>query len=372
MEETRICSACGAILSEDEVFEFDGRVFCERCFDENTTLCDHCARRIWRNDAEGDDHTVLCVRCYENHYTTCEECGRIIHNDDACYDDDTEYYYCSHCYNKLKANSIMSYNYKPEPIFYGSGDLFMGVELEIDRGGEIHENAKELLEIANDSEPRIYCKHDGSLSEGFEIVSHPMTLEYHTRVMNWQDIFNKALDMDYSSHNTNSCGLHIHCNRTSFGADSVVQEAGIGRVVFFVEKHWNELVKFSRRKIANLERWAARYETISSTTKETYQKAKDKHLGRYVAVNLSNWSTIEFRLFRGTLLYQTFLATLQLVDEICHTANILNDEQLEHMSWCDFVRRIDAKAKPELVEYLKLKNLYVNDAVVTSAESEEM
>ncbi len=77
------------------------------------------------DEAEGDDHTTLCVRCFENNYTTCESCGRIIHCDDAEYSDD-DYPYCYICYDKIRNHPIKAYNYKPEPIFYGSGNLFMG------------------------------------------------------------------------------------------------------------------------------------------------------------------------------------------------------------------------------------------------------
>ena len=199
------------------------------------------------------------------------------------------------------------------------------------------------------------------------MVSHPMSLEYHTNIMNWQKVFNKAIEMDYRSHNTSTCGLHIHVSRSAFGNTYEQQEITIGRVVFFVEKHWNELVKFSRRNIENLNRWAARYATISCTTEETYKKAKDRHMGRYVAVNLENHSTIEFRLFRGTLRYRTFLATLQLVDEICNCAINMTDWELEHMSWSDFVSRILPK-KSELIEYLKEKRLYVNEIQGGGAE----
>lgn len=236
----------------------------------------------------------------------------------------------------------------------------MGVELEIDKAGEYDSNAKKLINIANQNGDRIYCKHDGSIDDGFEIVSHPMSLEYHINEMNWENILNEAVDMDYRSHNTATCGLHIHINRSAFGKTKEEQEEVIGRIVFFVEKHWNELVKFSRRTPQNLNHWAARYATISDTTRETYKKAKDKCLGRYVAVNLSNYNTIEFRMFRGTLLYSTFIATLQLVYDICRFAILLSDEELEGLSWSDFVCRIPANKK-ELIDYLKSKRLYVNE-----------
>ena len=363
-----ICSVCGAELTEENMHSFDGQTLCERCFEERTTTCDNCHERLWRDYAEGDSIHTLCSRCYEHYYTTCEDCGRLIPNEDAFYEDGEDYPYCHNCFEKLNNNPIKNYSYKPEPIFYGSGSLFYGIELEIDKGGESIENAQKLLDIANEGEERIYIKHDGSLSNGFEIVSHPMTLDHHTNNMNWHEIFEKAFEMDYRSHNTSSCGLHIHCSRSAFGKDYEQQEQAIGRVVFFVEKHWNEHVKFSRRTLNNLNHWAARYATISSTAEETYGKAKDKRMGRYVAVNLENYNTIEFRLFRGTLRYKTFIATLQLVDEICNCAINMTDNEMEDMCWLDFVQRIPIE-KAELIEYLKEKKLYVNETIT---ETEEM
>ena len=369
MKEKTVCFECGAVLTEGNSYILDGNTMCEECFERLTTNCDNCSTRIWRDNAEGDSNYILCHHCYEYSYTTCEDCGRLIHNEDAFYEDDSDYPYCGECFEKLNNNSIKNYNYKPEPIFYGSGNIFYGVELEIDRGGECNQNAEKLYEIANSSDDRIYCKHDGSLSDGFEIVSYPMTLNYHINNMNWLDIFEKAIEMGYRSHNTHTCGLHIHVNRSAFGEDYNIQERAIGRVVFFVEKHWNELVKFSRRTPDNLNHWSAKYATISDTTEETYKKAKDKRMGRYVAVNLVNSDTIEFRLFRGTLRYKTFIATLQLVDEICYCAANMTDSEFEAMSWLDFVQRILPK-KPELIDYLKEKRLYVNDEY--RAEMEEM
>lgn len=162
MEEKYLCSHCGAELTQEEMTEFEGNIYCADCLNDLTTVCDCCGDRIRRDEAEGDSETTLCHHCYDYNYTTCEDCGVLIHNDDAYYDDDSDYPYCQSCYEKLQEDSIKSYNYKPEPIFYGSGVLFMGVELEIDNGGEDSDNANELLMLANRNSEHIYCKHDGS------------------------------------------------------------------------------------------------------------------------------------------------------------------------------------------------------------------
>ncbi len=359
-EKQFTCSVCGATLTEETMREFDGEIMCEHCLNERTTICECCNERIWRDNAESDGYITICYHCYENSYHYCCECGRLIHSDDTYYEDCSDEPYCEACYDKLDNQAIKPYDYKPEPIFYGSGDLFYGVELEIDRGGEIASNADKLLEIANSNSEHLYCKHDGSLDDGFEMVSHPASLYYHISGIDWLKIFNCAVAMGYRSHNTSTCGLHIHVSRSAFGSTVEEQEIVIARIVHFVEKHWWEIVKFSRRTEQNLNHWAARYATISAEVQDTYKKAKSKGLGRYVAVNLENYYTIEFRLFRGTLKYKTFLATLQLVDMICRLAIMLDDNAFEKMSWSDFVLQIGSD-KPELIDYLKSKRLYVNE-----------
>ena len=39
---------------------------------------------------------------------------------------------------------------------------------------------------------QLYCKHDGSLSNGFELVTHPMSLEYHQEEMPWPEVLRTA------------------------------------------------------------------------------------------------------------------------------------------------------------------------------------
>ena len=128
-----------------------------------------------------------------------------------------------------------------------------------------------------------------------------------------------------------TCGLHIHISRLAFGRTAAQQEAAIARLLYFVEKHWNELLKFSRRTNRQLERWAARY-GYKDTPKEMMDQAKSYHYGRYTCVNLTNEDTVEIRIFRGTLKYNTLAATIQLTDHLCDVVTCLNDEELRALS----------------------------------------
>ena len=109
---------------------------------------------------------------------------------------------------------INEHNYKPDFVFHkvnNEEDLYMGVELEVDIGGESDENAKGILDILNDNnEINAYCMHDGSLtggniiqvygvmSTGFEIATMPCTLEYHKQLP-YEKAFKFLIDKGYKS-----------------------------------------------------------------------------------------------------------------------------------------------------------------------------
>ena len=361
MEEQRLCSHCGCILEESEGIELDDDLLCDDCAEEHTVTCDHCGERIWASDSICDDRTTLCCCCFDDHYRRCEECGRILHDDDVLWYHDMPY--CANCYDRLDTE-IEEYGYKPEPIFYGEGSRFFGVELEVDFGGKDEENARRIKAQTNTRCENIYIKSDGSLDDGFEIVTHPMTLDYHLHDLFWEDVLQEAAHLGYRSHMTSTCGLHVHVNRDALGADRDEQEKVIERILYFVELHWNELFIFSRRSQHNMQRWAARY-GIEKTGKEILDKAKKGNNGRYAAVNLCPYHTIEFRLFRGTLKLNTLIATPQLVNRICDVALSMSEAEIEQQSWRDFAMTI---TEPELIQYLKERQLYINEEVETEDE----
>ena len=226
-----------------------------------------------------------------------------------------------------------------------------------------HDNADELLLIANRNDEHIYIKGDGSLDDGMEIVTHPMSLNFHKQFQ-WEDIMKKAIYLGYRSHQTSTCGLHVHVNRSCLGDSREEQDEVISRILYFIEHHWNEMLKYSRRSEYSMNRWAARY-GFEKTGREILDKAKKGNNGRYAAVNLMNYATVEFRLFRGTLKYNTLIAALELVNDICDLAITLTDEGIANMSWSEFV---DTVKEPELIQYLKERRLYINEEIETQED----
>ena len=68
MEEKYLCSHCGAELTQEEMTEFEGNIYCADCLNDLTTVCDCCGDRIHRDEAEGDSETTLCHHCYDYNY----------------------------------------------------------------------------------------------------------------------------------------------------------------------------------------------------------------------------------------------------------------------------------------------------------------
>lgn len=393
--EPIICDHCGCVIEDNNYIEFDGKIFCEDCKDSELDICEDCGNYCYRDELYWLDNydKVICQNCRDNdyyecadcgelvyqwdifyndcdepicencaeNYTQCSDCGCVIHIDNCYYDEDEDRDYCEHCFHNNSNKTIHNYNYKPYPIFYHcdneDNQLYMGIELEIDEGGEDYDNAQKVLDVGNMENEHIYIKHDGSLNDGFEIVSHPATLDYHINNMQWEKIMDIAKDMGYRSHDTQTCGLHIHISRKALGIDEDKQEETIAKIVYFVEQNWDNILTFTRRNEENLARWASRY-GIEPTIRDTYDKAKGSY-DRYKCINLQNYNTVEFRMFRGTLKYSTFVATLQLVNKIVNWCIALTDEELNKTNWLDFVSDIDTDKNADLVEYLKLKELYI-------------
>ena len=371
MNENFVCSHCGCTVeNEDELFEVEGQFFCEDCYHDETFTCDHCGERFLYCNSVSDENIAVCTDCYDNFYRRCERCNCLLHDNDVYWLGD--YPYCRDCYDdETEDNFIHDYYYKPTRIFYKCSDeekvRYYGVELEIDRGGKDDDNAEEIHNTANFANELLYIKSDGSLNDGMELVSHPCSMKYHRYEFPWAEILKKSVQLGYRSHNTTTCGLHVHIGRNELGETYEIQEEVISRIMFFFESHWNELFRFSRRSEESCEHWAARH-GYNDRPKEILEKAKKSSKGRYACVNITNANTVEIRLFRGTLKWNTFMATLELVDEICKNAVSLDDKEIHKQSWSDFVMQLNPE-NLELISYLKEKRLYVNEPVESEEEN---
>ncbi len=365
--------------------EVDG--LCQKCLDENYINCNDCNEFIHNDNSfitKNEDY--ICEDCNNDHYFTCDDCGEIEHANNGCsnqnvivceYCRDDNYSYCEHC-DEMTQNENMSggycescnennedgcdcddcnshdiihhYGYKPELNFHKISEekensLYLGVELEIEsRKGNTNEQANTLINLdGNENEELFFLAFDGTIDKGFEIITHPATVKYHLTCFPWQTICKTMVSMGARSHNTNTCGFHLHVNKNYFTQSELVK---LGLFVHSLEKPLSFL---SRRKRFN---WG-NFKDIKKDKKIIH-----KNDNRYEAINFQNFNTIEFRLYKGTLNFNTVLGTIDLTDAICHfikhigPAKIVNKKE---ETWQDFINFAKNNKHKYFIKYMELR-----------------
>lgn len=360
------CDDCGELYPLDYLERvnpgaYGERYICPGCLDAYTR-CDCCGgyysrERIWAED----DYRAICDDCCYDYYV-CNDCGAIVDADDAYTGDDGETY-CNECIDDHRgARHDYSYKPYPDPHRLDTEDrtaLLYGVELETDHGDDPDGLARKLDRLGLP----IYCKHDGSLDDGVEIVTHPATLAYHMARMRWDVITAYALRDNAESHNAGTCGLHVHVGRAQLRtATRDSGDVADALTVLCCALH-APLTVLSRRSESTMQRWSAWnmtvYDLLPCDDDDAVRSALLTRLmhsdgrGRYQAVNRQNCDTVELRIFRGTLKLTTIYATLQLVDTLVKYAQTHDMLACMRTTWADFTATIPAN-------YVYIRN-YIRD-----------
>lgn len=238
-----------------------------------------------------------------------------------------------------------------EIIFLGNDENDIDkVMIKYDRKviGKIYKNNKSSCKA---NEDKMYCTHDGSLKDGIEFDTMPMSLEYHKNKMNYKEMFEYLTENGYKAHDTDTCGLHIHADRKYLGKTSLMQQLTISKILYILEKFNDEICVIARRDNA-YSRFVGK-EEVNKNLNELYNKYKST--GKKVALNLLHENSIEFRCFKGTLKYETFILTLEFVQDIIDFAKAINIEEIELMQWEDLMNTFSDKLKEYYLNRLKKK-----------------
>ncbi len=351
------CEDCNELVRDDDIIavdvDYNCRYVCEECA-RRYFMCDHCGELYSSDHIAVDVHYItLCIRCYGDHYFTCPGCDEVYHIDDGEFVG--SWYYCRSCADEHRT-CIQPYSYKPTPVFFGGGRAGYGIELEIDGGYDVQDAAEHISKVAEDL---IYIKEDGSLSgAGMEIVTHPATLDYHVNHFPWSEICEAALSHGYRSHDTDTCGLHIHASRSLFGSTEIEQDLTIAKIILLIDRWYDSyIVRFARRDLARMRRWADKPNAgirPEDNDSAAVDKSKKTATDRYKAVNLCNSHTVEFRFFKGTLRRNTIIASIQWIDTIIKYCRNAQLKDLFSTTWDDVFA---STGHAELTEYLKQRNL---------------
>lgn len=353
------CDDCHEYYPDDTLICVDHdthgeRWVCEDCLDNTTEYvqCSDCGMYYTPNHISHSDACLdICDNCADD-WCTCASCGGVLRRDEAVYDEEDCEYYCSDC--APDRSSVHEYGYKPDPIFGTTSDddgrsyyrgeaLTFGVELECDDGESVSDAVSDIAGVTD----RAYCKHDGSLLEGYEIVTHPGTLAWHRERFPWAEVCYASRSNGFHSHDTNTCGLHVHVGRDQLGASSAQTAAKMALIMARL-KDW--FICFSRR--GGESRWAAYLAPFTLPTDDeealsaVYQRLRSN--GRYLAANVQPGNTVEIRIFRGSLVPETVLAAIEIVSNLALYARGHSLEDCLAVTWDELV---SYETYPELEAY---------------------
>lgn len=342
-EDLKECYHCGEEHSEEDLIYVDyyDRWVCQDCYDNYYSVCEDCNEVYYCDDlhsVEGGNRCV-CDSCMDNYYY-CAECNEYYYSDSMYYDEETDEWYCEDCWNNRPQHRIYGYHQYPRPFeFYkASGEekppFYIGAELEVENDEVVDECLDHLYDNLD-----LMCSRDGSLcgNGAMEMVFDPRTPKsWYESADKLKVAYKMLVDNGYRSNDTSSCGLHFHVsrpyqeeiNKLDYYNDEdrkkieelkEKQEEFIDRTLLVLETYKEPLIKFSRRKDNTWCKWLSDVVTCDNgkiTSLDYIKKVKGESYGHHRALNLENRNTIEFRIFKGTLNFNTFMASLELVNNI--------------------------------------------------------
>lgn len=318
------CAHCGDWFRRDNGYEVDGETWCEACTDYDARTCEECGTTTQHYEYCDELGASYCRECYRE-LPRCSECGSILDGEEICHE-------CVHGNN----SSIQPYNFKPAAKFLkvASETQFCGFELEVESDpdkceDEVYDDANAV----NGSFAGCYCKHDGSV-EGFEIVTHPFSFDWlKQNEKSLASLLNNLKERNYKSAKAErcSCGLHIHTNRNTL---SLVQQYKMAKFVYCNPQF---VYVLSNRRLSRLNDYAC---PLQSDVRGSYTLAtklfRCKDVERYWALNLCPINTVEYRLFNGTLTFNTLMRAIEFVFsqvEFCKSTPIHRIGVPEYSAW---------------------------------------
>lgn len=291
-QETDVCEHCSSeIIPAHTRTNVDGEFVCDECTALHYLPCDDCANIFRTLLTVEDDRESLCDECAAAAgYHECLDCTYLVRDRARCTD-------CGERQLGSWYDHVYSADYKPYPQFHGDGPLYLGMELEINTPDlDIR-----LCQLCKDRlDDLAYLKEDGSISTGFELVTHPMSLAWAQRNFPWRLLNELAA---YGCHGEDA-GLHIHVSRDAFDGHSHVF-----RWMKFVYRNAQEVQALARRRDSSWAQFSPRERAhIKNICKGDYDRP------RYSAINVQNRDTFELRMFASSVKPQEVQAALAFAD----------------------------------------------------------
>jgi hypothetical protein len=347
---------------------------------ESFFCCEDCSDYCHSDEENGiySGDSSVCDSCCEHNYTYSERQDRYISNEDwdneQAEDEEEEEPEYEHIggYHSSKRNL----GHIPSSYDLRSPRVLLGLELEIevDDNYDKDTRAKVLLDGMSDykDEDNIrhtYClmEEDGSLENGFEMVTAYTGLDVHKAQL--QYFKNRTAGL--TSHDTSTCGLHVHVCKSS------MTTLHAAKMVLFINDPENiGLVKaIARRSNASYSKIKNKKDD-KHWLKDSVHSSKDKdeqirrmNSDRYEALNFKNDRTIEFRLFKGTLKYETMIACLEFSFACWHFTASASTSELTTSKFLEFICMPEHRKDTRFLRaYLKEKGYALADNLRQTAK----
>lgn len=346
------CHVCHKLKPVVDGVAYRNWVFCASCAWEHLFRCDICMEYRHKQIDGYHKRSVweLCDKCYASRRELCVECGRICENSKH---HNANGYYCESCValGVYDEACVLDAGYRPREMVFmkeaWENTTYFGIELEVEKQGTV--GAGDFMDGFGDK--NLYLKHDSSLYDGFEIVSHPATAVAHKK-FGWREILTWLQENGFDSFSAGTCGLHIHINREAFTQRSLLN------FVTFIERTREQMFRFSKRDEESCDdfaRFADEDELFLLLTRGIIP------CGRYRAVNNENEHTVEFRLPRGTLINLNFRAFIVFCELLVRYAKMIGVTHLRTQPsitiWKGFVEFAKREGYQHLVEVFKRREV---------------
>lgn len=233
--------------------------------------------------------------------------------------------------------------FKPEDIVI---DVPMGMELEVEYVDKYDEEEKEdqaenavyelhsamPCQIGSDYQP-VIRKEDGSLTNGTEFVTQPMTIKAHKQVD-----YSMISDWGFKGYYPSSTGLHIHLPKSYFSHRQLLiflmlhRDLAIDKTLLdFVAKREENMWAKRQWQEALIDYDLPYLASNSPITQLAYHRHGDADVGvrRYSFVNLAPAPTIELRYFKSNLKQDSLMARLEYVNAIYNYSKLLSLHPLQ-------------------------------------------
>lgn len=302
-------------------------------------LCRASCGHICRDHDTHDTHDgYVCEDCFNDRYVHCEDTDEYHQRDNVYYHEEDDVYRTyedTSDGNLYSAGRLSNWGSSTDDLMHDKsfvpshhGDFTMGIELEVEATRQRYLRVQEAhADLNGGSSKKLYAmfKSDGSLSSeyGFEIVTAARRMGDHiAKFKGWNPTNLRSWD-------DGNCGMHVHIDSRAFTGLT------LGKFLMFYNMPENmEFIRDIAGRHPSKDSGAASYAQAisdSATVNPVVCKDPDENESRYRMVNVTNltgdeqsrlgievernskgnYSTVEVRIFRGTLRKDRLLAQIE-------------------------------------------------------------